>query len=128
MLKMERFVTSTRVDPSGESSSKRKTPCNAWLEHCDVVENTGRNGMCERNWSTYEWVMSKTRNRLSPTNAEKLVYIFHNMRAFRTMEIFDWNFKYVADVQALLLEQDNAHGSDSEILDPSDTSDSSDSD
>ena len=72
--------------------------------------------------------MSKKRNRLSPTNAEKLVYIFHNMCAIRKLENVDLNFKYVADVQAMLLEQDNAHGSDSEILDPSDTSDSSDSD
>ena len=52
----------------------------------------------------------------------------HNMRAIRKLENLDLNLKYVADVQAMLLEQDNAHGSDSEILDPSDTSDSSDSD
>ena len=45
----------------------------------------------------------------------------------RKMENVDLNFEYVADVQVMLLEQDNAHGSDSEILDLSDTSDSSDS-
>ena len=46
LLAMERFVTSTRVDPSGASSSNRKTPDNAWLEQFELIENLGRNGMC----------------------------------------------------------------------------------
>ena len=38
---------------------------------------------CERNWSTYSFVHNKVRNRLHPSCAEDLVYIFTNSRLFR---------------------------------------------
>ena len=41
---MDRFVTSTRVNPSGASSSKRKVRDDIWLEQYEVIENNGRNG------------------------------------------------------------------------------------
>ena len=51
-----------------------------------ILSQNPQSSACERNWSTYDWVMGKKRNRLAPANAEKLVYIFHNMRAIRKIE------------------------------------------
>ena len=38
---------------------------------------------CERNWSTYSFVHNKVRNRLHPSRAEDLVYIYTNSRLLR---------------------------------------------
>ena len=46
LLKMDRFVTSTRVGRSTASSSKQKATDNTWLEHCKVIENLEKDGMC----------------------------------------------------------------------------------
>jgi hypothetical protein len=35
---------------------------------------------CERNWSSYSFVHSKSRNRLLPSRAEDLVYVYTNSR------------------------------------------------
>ena len=52
-------------------------------------------GACERNWSAYDFVHSKKRNRLDPARAGDLVYVFTNMRLrkkARKSEAFaDWN-------------------------------------
>jgi hypothetical protein len=37
----------------------------------------------ERNWSSYDFIHSKKRNKLTPARAEKLVYVFHNIRSLR---------------------------------------------
>jgi hypothetical protein len=39
--------------------------------------------LCERNWSMYSFVHSKTRNRLGVKKAEALVYIYTNSRLLR---------------------------------------------
>lgn len=41
---------------------------------------------CERNWSTYGFIHSKSRNRLSPSRARDLVYVFSNLRLLKKME------------------------------------------
>jgi hypothetical protein len=38
---------------------------------------------CERNWSTYDFIHSKLRNRLTPARAESLVYVFSNLRLLK---------------------------------------------
>ena len=38
---------------------------------------------CERNWCTYSFVHNKVRNRLQPSRAEDLVYIYTNNRLLR---------------------------------------------
>lgn len=52
-------------------------------------------GACERNWSAYDFVHSKKRNRLDPDRAEDLVYVFTNMRlhkkAQKSEAFADWN-------------------------------------
>ena len=35
---------------------------------------------CERNWSTYKFIHSCTRNKLAPKRAQDLVYIHNNLR------------------------------------------------
>ena len=41
---------------------------------------------CERNWSTYDYIHSKKRNKLAPARAEKLVYVFSNLRLLKKVE------------------------------------------
>lgn len=52
-------------------------------------------GACERNWSAYDFVHSKKRNRLAPERAEDLVYVFTNMRlakkAKKSEAFAEWN-------------------------------------
>jgi hypothetical protein len=43
-------------------------------------------GACERNWSSFEFIHSKRRNRLTPGLAEDLVFIFSNMQLLRRDE------------------------------------------
>ncbi len=35
---------------------------------------------CERNWSAFGFIHTKSRNRLKPKKAEELVYVFSNRR------------------------------------------------
>lgn len=37
-------------------------------------------GGCERNWSTYDFVTNRKRNKLLPERAEDLVYVHYNRR------------------------------------------------
>jgi hypothetical protein len=43
-------------------------------------------GACERNWSSFEFIHDKRRNRLTPGLAEDLVFIFSNMQLLRREE------------------------------------------
>ena len=40
----------------------------------------------ERNWSTQDLIISKRRNCLAPARAEKLVYIYFNLRSLRQVD------------------------------------------
>ncbi len=52
-------------------------------------------GACERNWSAYDFLHSKKRNRLEPQRANDLVYVFANLRLINRMrsdELFaEWD-------------------------------------
>ena len=50
----------------------------AWRILTQVVSSFS----CERNWSSYSFVHSKMRNRLLPSHAEDLVYVYTNSRIF----------------------------------------------
>ena len=45
---------------------------------------------CERNWSTYDYIHNKKRNRLDPSRAEKLVYVFSNLRFLKRAHRMNW--------------------------------------
>ena len=51
--------------------------------HCIATRVTAcvaSSGGCERYWSTYDFIHSRKRNRLTPKRANDLVYVFANMR------------------------------------------------
>lgn len=41
---------------------------------------TSSAGACERNWSSYDFIHSKKRNKLTPQRANDLVFVFTNLR------------------------------------------------
>ena len=41
---------------------------------------------CERNWSTYDYIHNKKRNRLTADRAEKLVNVFSNLRFLKFIQ------------------------------------------
>ncbi len=46
--------------------------------------------VCERNWSTYDFIHNKKRNRLRPDRANDLVEVFSNLRLISKVN----NIKY----------------------------------
>ncbi len=70
---------------------------------CNEIESTSSGhpwtwsgaGACERNWSAYDFVHSKNRNRLDPDRARDLVCVFTNMRLYKKAQkseaFADWN-------------------------------------
>ena len=51
----------------------------------DILSLVGGACSCERNWSVFDFIHSKKRNKLSPEKAEELVYIFSNLRLLRKL-------------------------------------------
>jgi hypothetical protein len=51
---------------------------------------------CERVWSTYGFIHSRTRNRLTPPRARDLVYIFTNMRLQEKLKMINNEEKFIA--------------------------------
>ncbi len=45
-----------------------------------VTSMTSSAGACERNWTSYDFIHSKKRNKLSPQRANDLVFVFTNLR------------------------------------------------
>ena len=45
-----------------------------------VTSMTFSAGACERNWSAYDFIHSKKRNKLTPQRANDLVFVFSNLR------------------------------------------------
>jgi len=45
-----------------------------------VLSQCSAASACERNWSTYDFIHSKKRNRLTPQRAQDLVHVFSDLR------------------------------------------------
>ena len=45
---------------------------------------------CERNWSTYDYIHIKKRNRLSAAKAKQLVFVFSNRRLLKKVQAIDY--------------------------------------
>lgn len=45
-----------------------------------LLNQPASSSCCERNWSTYSFIHSKKRNKLTPERAEDLVFIHNNLR------------------------------------------------
>lgn len=55
---------------------------------------------CERNWSAFGFIHSKSRNRLSSKKAEELVYVFSNRRLLRRGQSYKPRFVQWAEEEA----------------------------
>lgn len=66
---------------------------------------------CERNWSTYDFIHSPLRNKLSPRTAESLVYVFSNLRLLDTVTDVEYEEEYVP-----WAEEEDSEESEEEIL------------
>lgn len=85
---------------------------------------------CERNWSAYEFVHSLKRNRLAPKKAEKLVYIFQNLRALGKLTLNERTDEYYAWAMHTKVEplEGEMSGSDAELCDESSSDDEDEDD
>ena len=66
-------------------------------------------GACEGNWSSYDFIHCKKRNKLTPERANDLVYIFNNLqlvgKIFEPEKFAEWVSEVDEDqLQALLDE------------------------
>ncbi|EXX70893.1 hypothetical protein RirG_083410 [Rhizophagus irregularis DAOM 197198w] len=52
-----------------------------------VLSIPASSAVSKRNWSTYNFIHSKLRNRMVIDRAEKLVYIYWNIRILRELEV-----------------------------------------
>lgn len=73
-----------------------------------VLSQTSTSSACERNWSTYDFIHNKRRNRLSSKRANDLVYVFSNLRLVERMksanyveEFPEWCSANVADADGV---------------------------
>lgn len=67
-------------------------------------------GACERNWSAYDFIHCKKRNKLTPERANDLVYVFSNLRLvkkFKEPEKFaDWVSEIDPEQEEALLQDE----------------------
>ena len=54
-----------------------------------LAQTTSASG-CERNWSCYDFIHNKKRNRLTSQRASDLVYVFSNLRMLRKFAAVDY--------------------------------------
>jgi hypothetical protein len=52
--------------------------------------------MCEKNWSTYDFIHNKKRNRLQPDKANDLVEVFSNLRLISKVNNIEYEDQMVA--------------------------------
>lgn len=76
---------------------------------CRVTAMTSSAGACERNWSSYDFIHCKKRNKLTPKRANDLVFVFTNLRLvqkFKEPEKFaEWVTEIdEADLKAMMQE------------------------
>ncbi len=50
---------------------------------------------CERNWSTYDYIHNKKRNRLSASRCRDLVYVFSNRRLLDGVQDLEYEQQFV---------------------------------
>ena len=71
-------------------------------------------GACERNWSTYDFIHSKKRNRLHPDRANDLVYVFTNLRLIQGFKAPKKFPEWVGEIASDDEEEENIEFEDEE--------------
>lgn len=59
-----------------------------------VLAQVSSASACERNWSTFNFIHNKLRNRLSPERAHELVYVFTNLRLLKKICASNYEEEY----------------------------------
>lgn len=95
-----------------------------------ITSMVSSSSSCERIFSTYEFIHSPQRNRLEPSRANDLVYVFRNMRLldkFGEPEKFaDWVAEEIPSDDEATQAQDVYEGGHSESDDSDDSMQSED--
>jgi len=55
----------------------------------EVLSHSATASSCEQNWSKFQQVHSSARNRLNTRRADKLVWLFSNLRLVKRMQAMD---------------------------------------
>jgi len=61
-----------------------------------VLSQISYASVCERNWSTYDFIHNKKRNRLRPDRANDLVEVFSNLRLINKVNNIEYEEQMVA--------------------------------
>ncbi|PRQ18378.1 putative HAT dimerization domain, ribonuclease H-like domain-containing protein [Rosa chinensis] len=83
---LDEFASSDSINDRG-----KMPPMKWWVVHGSSTPNLQRlalkllgqpcsSSCCERNWSTYKFIHSLRRNRITPQRAEDLVFVHNNLR------------------------------------------------
>ncbi|XP_077249199.1 uncharacterized protein LOC143888647 [Tasmannia lanceolata] len=90
-IKMFRDALGSFGRPAGIAGRHKTLPAEWWVLYggnapnlrkiaIKVLSQTASSSGCERNWSTFNLIHSKRRNRLGHENLQKLVYVHYNTR------------------------------------------------
>ena len=93
------------ADPLSRSSAPKMAPASWWRLYgaatpllqkvaIRVLSQVTSASSCERNWSSFEYIWSKKRNRLTPKKATKLVWVHCNARLMRKLKCHDYSEDY----------------------------------
>jgi hypothetical protein len=61
-----------------------------------VLSQISCTSVCKRNWSTYDFIHNKKRNRLPPDRANDLVEVFSNLRLISKVNNIEYEEQMVA--------------------------------
>jgi hypothetical protein len=93
--------------PFVKASAKKLPGWKLWVEfgsECPELQSVAQKVLsqiscvfaCERNWSTYDFIHNKKRNRLRPDRANDLVEVFFNMRLISKVNNIEYEEQMVA--------------------------------
>lgn len=122
----------SRLTPTDWDSAQNMAAWQWWNTHgscaaalCKVairvLAQPSSSSACEQNWSAFDFIHSKRRNRLQPQRASDLVYVFRNLRALAANTIStpkqpfrSWEFD-VGKGRGMQLEPSNEDSDDAEM-------------
>jgi len=95
------------VCPFVKASAKKLPGWKWWVEfgsECPELQSVAQKvlsqiscaSVCERNWSTYDFIHNKKRNRLRPNRANDLVEVFSNLRLISEVNNIEYEEQMVA--------------------------------
>ena len=83
-----------------------------------VLAQPSSSSSCERNWSAFDFIHSKKRNRLTPSRAADLVYVFANLRnlnKIQTVDYLEYNAPWFEDAEEYEVVEDDDDDDESPV-------------